>query len=323
MRLRTTVETFYKGKNLTSVVPFGPGGGYATYSQIMARHFGKFVPGQPQIVLQFRPGAGGIVASNYLYNAAPRDGSVMAMVSDSVALASVIDADKTKYKVNEFIWLGAIERVNNVLAVRADTGVREVRDMLKTEVIVGSSGAGSPDGPAAGAAALARSLQDQDDRRFLRHQPDVPRDRAQRDFRRDRELDDLQDLAQAMVRDRLRGADRPVRQRQGKGFAQRAAGGRPCSHAGTESGRALHGLQCRRRTVVHRAAGCAGGAGGGAARRIRPDGEGSGLHRRHHQGRIRPEPGDRRWRCRRRWRRPPSSTPSSPKSSSDTISRAK
>ena len=140
------VETFYKGKNLTSVVPFGPGGGYATYSQIMARHFGRFVPGQPQIVLQFRPGAGGIVASNYLYNAAPRDGSVMAMVSDAVALASVIDADKTKYNVNEFIWLGAIERVNNVLAVRADSGVREVRDMLKTEVIVGSSGAGSPTG---------------------------------------------------------------------------------------------------------------------------------------------------------------------------------
>jgi tripartite-type tricarboxylate transporter receptor subunit TctC len=81
-----------------------------------------------------------------MYSVAPRDGSVIAMVSDSVALASVIDADKIKYNVNEFVWLGAIERVNNVLAVRADAGVREVRDMLKTEVIVGSSGAGSPTG---------------------------------------------------------------------------------------------------------------------------------------------------------------------------------
>jgi tripartite-type tricarboxylate transporter receptor subunit TctC len=139
-------ERFYKGQTIHSVVPFGPGGGYATYSQIMARHLGRFIPGNPQIVLQFRPGAGGIVASNYLYNAAPRDGSVMAMVSDGVALASVIDADKAKYNVNEFIWLGAIERVNNVLALRADTGVREAADMLKTEVIVGSSGAGSPTG---------------------------------------------------------------------------------------------------------------------------------------------------------------------------------
>lgn len=138
------VEEFYKGRTITSVVPFGPGGGYAIYSQIMARHLGRFIPGSPQIVLQYRPGAGGIVASNYVYNVAPRDGSVMAMVSDAVALAAVTDADKAKYKVNEFIWLGAIERVNNVLAVRSDTGVRAFKDLLGTEVAVGGSGAGSP-----------------------------------------------------------------------------------------------------------------------------------------------------------------------------------
>jgi tripartite-type tricarboxylate transporter receptor subunit TctC len=138
------VENFYKGRTINSVVPFGPGGGYATYSQVVARHIGRHIPGHPQIVLQYRPGAGGMVASNYMYNAAPRDGSVMAMLSDSVALASVIEAERIKYKVNEFIWLGAIERVNNVLGVRADSGVRNVRDMLKTETIVGSSGAGSP-----------------------------------------------------------------------------------------------------------------------------------------------------------------------------------
>lgn len=137
-------EKFYKGRTINSVVPFGPGGGYAIYNQIMARHLGKFIPGHPQIVPQYRPGAGGIVASNYLYNVAPRDGSIMAMVSDSVALASVIDADKAKYNVNEFIWLGAIERVNNVLAVRADSGVRRFEDMTTTEVIIGASGPGSP-----------------------------------------------------------------------------------------------------------------------------------------------------------------------------------
>ncbi len=138
------VEKFYKGRTITSVVPFGPGGGYAIYNQIMARHLGRFIPGNPQIVPQYRPGAGGIVASNHLYTVAPRDGSVMAMVSDAVALASVIDADKIRYKVNEFIWLGAIERVNNVLAVRADSGVRALRDLLDKEIVVGGSGPGSP-----------------------------------------------------------------------------------------------------------------------------------------------------------------------------------
>ena len=126
-------------------MPFGPGGGYAIYSQIVARHLGKFIPGNPQIVPQYRPGAGGIVASNYVYNVAPRDGSVMAMVSDSVALASVIDADKTKYKVNEFIWLGAIERVNNVLGgARRHRRARHSSDLLEKEVAVGGSGPGSP-----------------------------------------------------------------------------------------------------------------------------------------------------------------------------------
>ncbi len=138
------VEEFYKGKTISSIVPFGPGGGYSIYNQIMARHLGKFIPGQPQIVAQHMPGAGGIVASNHLYNVAKRDGLVMAMVSDSVALASVIDADKIKYKVNEFVWLGAIERVNNVLAARADTGVRSYAELRDKEVVVGASGPGSP-----------------------------------------------------------------------------------------------------------------------------------------------------------------------------------
>ena len=138
------VADFFKGRTITSIVPFGPGGGYAIYNQIMARHLGKFIPGQPQIVAQHMPGAGGIVASNHVYNLAKRDGSVMAMVSDSVALASVIDADKIKYKVNEFIWIGAIERVNNVLAVRADVKVTKFDDLRDKEVVVGASGPGSP-----------------------------------------------------------------------------------------------------------------------------------------------------------------------------------
>ncbi len=139
-----TVEEFYKGKTITAVVPFAPGGGYAIYTQIVARHLPRFVPGNPTVVPQHMPGAGGILASNHIFNIARRDGSVMAMVSDSVALASVIDADKIKYKVNDFIWIGAIERVNNVMAVRADTGVKTFDDLKSREIALGASGPGSP-----------------------------------------------------------------------------------------------------------------------------------------------------------------------------------
>ena len=139
-----TVEEFYRGKTITSVVPFGPGGGYGIYNQIMARHLGRFIPGNPTIVAQYMPGAGGITANNYMFNLAKRDGLVMAMVSDSVALASVIDADKIRYKVNDFIWLGAIERVNNVTAVRADSGIRRLEDLKEKSIVLGGSGPGSP-----------------------------------------------------------------------------------------------------------------------------------------------------------------------------------
>jgi len=139
-----TVEEFYKGKTITAIVPFGPGGGYSIYTQIAARHLPKFVPGNPTVVAQHMPGAGGIGASNHVFNLARRDGTVMAMVSDSVALASVIDADKIKYKVNDFVWLGAIERVNNVMAVRADTGVKSFDDLASKEIALGASGPGSP-----------------------------------------------------------------------------------------------------------------------------------------------------------------------------------
>lgn len=139
-----TVEAFFKGKTITAIVPFGPGGGYSIYTQITARHLPQFVPGNPTVVPQHMPGAGGILASNHVFNVAKRDGTVIAMVSDSVALASVIDADKIKYKVNEFIWLGAIERVNNVMAVRADTGVKSFDDLKSTEIAIGASGPGSP-----------------------------------------------------------------------------------------------------------------------------------------------------------------------------------
>lgn len=139
-----TVEEFYKGRTITAIVPFGPGGGYSIYTQIAARHLPKFIPGNPTVVAQHMPGAGGIVASNHVFNVARRDGTVMAMVSDSVALASVIDADKIKYKVNDFIWLGAIERVNNVMAVRADTGVKTFEDLASKEIALGASGPGSP-----------------------------------------------------------------------------------------------------------------------------------------------------------------------------------
>src|ERR1700754_4659174 len=73
------VSDFYKGKSINIYVGFGPGGGYDVYARMLARHFGNFIPGNPIIVPQNMPGAGGVKSAAYLYNAAPRDGLALAM----------------------------------------------------------------------------------------------------------------------------------------------------------------------------------------------------------------------------------------------------
>lgn len=138
------VADFYRGRTVTAVVPFGAGGGYALYTQLLSQHMPAFIPGKPTIVPQYMPGAGGIKATNYVYNVAPKDGSLISMVPDTVVLASVLQPKSIKFKVNEFIWLGTLERVNNILAVRADSGIRTFADLDKTEAVLGSTGRGSP-----------------------------------------------------------------------------------------------------------------------------------------------------------------------------------
>ena len=76
---------FYKGKTITIIVRSGPGGGYDQYGRLIANHISKHIPGNPKVIVQNMPGAGGIVAANYLDSQAPRDGTVIAIVDRGVA----------------------------------------------------------------------------------------------------------------------------------------------------------------------------------------------------------------------------------------------
>src|SRR5258708_39642536 len=77
-------DDFFKGKTVNFIVSTSPGGGYDTYSRLIARHISRFLPGQPNVVVQYMPGAAGVRAANYLYNAAPKDGTVLAMLDQAV-----------------------------------------------------------------------------------------------------------------------------------------------------------------------------------------------------------------------------------------------
>ena len=134
---------YYKGKKVTVIVAFGAGGAYGLYTQLMAKHLPRFLPGNPTIVPQYMPGAGGIKASNYVYNVAARNGLVMSSLSDSVVITAVLRPEKIKYKANEFTWIGAPVRMNNVLAMRRDSGLTSFDAITKKEAVLAATGLGS------------------------------------------------------------------------------------------------------------------------------------------------------------------------------------
>src|SRR5437764_14816226 len=78
-------DDFYRGKTITIIIPIGPGGAYDAYARLIARHLGRHLPGSPTIIARNMPGAGGVIASNYLYNSAPQDGTTFAIITCSFA----------------------------------------------------------------------------------------------------------------------------------------------------------------------------------------------------------------------------------------------
>src|SRR5437763_10257016 len=97
-------EDFYAGKSITFIV----GGGYDLQARLASRHLGKHVPGHPSIVVQNMPAAGGIAACNYIYNTAPPDGTVIALVQRNVLVAKLTHPGGTRFEMERFHWLASL-----------------------------------------------------------------------------------------------------------------------------------------------------------------------------------------------------------------------
>ena len=136
-------DEFWKGKTLTVVVPTAPGGGYDTYSRLIARHIGRFLPGQPNVVAQNMPGAGGIRAANYLYNAAPKDGTAIAMLDQAVHLDHMLGTPGLDADPARFNWIGRLLSNSAVLYAWHTARVKKIEDVFTNELIVSTSGTAS------------------------------------------------------------------------------------------------------------------------------------------------------------------------------------
>jgi tripartite-type tricarboxylate transporter receptor subunit TctC len=131
---------FYKGKSVELYIAYSAGGGYDLYARMVARHLGRHIPGNPQIVPKNMEGAGGLRLANWLYQAAPRDGTVIGATSRNIAFEPLIGNKAAQYDSNQFTWLGSANDEVSVCAAWHTSGIATIRDVLSKELVIGSSG---------------------------------------------------------------------------------------------------------------------------------------------------------------------------------------
>ncbi|HEY7297748.1 MAG TPA: tripartite tricarboxylate transporter substrate-binding protein [Xanthobacteraceae bacterium] len=131
---------FYKGKQIRWVVGTAAGQDYDLWARLMARHMVRHIPGSPTIIVENMPGAGHILATNYLFNTAAHDGTVVGMVSRNMTDAAVMGLPNVRFDPGRFNWIGSPEVSNRVLFVSPASGIGKVPDLFDHELIVGAPG---------------------------------------------------------------------------------------------------------------------------------------------------------------------------------------
>ena len=134
-------EQFYRGKTITMIVGTGPSPGPVSgYPHVLARVVGKYIPGNPTVVVSNMPGAGGIKASNYIYDIAPQDGTVWGFITRGFVLAPLLKPSVATFDPTKLNWIGSPTRSTSVGEVwTAATRVRTIQDAMTQEVIVGAT----------------------------------------------------------------------------------------------------------------------------------------------------------------------------------------
>jgi tripartite-type tricarboxylate transporter receptor subunit TctC len=140
-----TVADFYKGKQITVVVGYGPGGGYDVYTRLLLRHMPRYVPGNPTMVVQNMPGAGSLRAANFVTNAAPKDGTSLVVMGAPAALEPLFGNNEAKFETLKLNWLGNMIRDTAACGTWHNSGITSLDDIIKakTPVVFGASGTGS------------------------------------------------------------------------------------------------------------------------------------------------------------------------------------
>ena len=137
---------FYRGKVVSLYIGFSPGGGYDVYGRLVARHIGAFIPGNPTVIPVNMEGAGSLKLANWLYNAAPRDGTAIGTVNRGVPFEPLVgNAEFAQFDATKFTWIGSANDETSVCVAWERTGITDFGQLYEEELIVGGTGPGADD----------------------------------------------------------------------------------------------------------------------------------------------------------------------------------
>ncbi|MFL6798102.1 MAG: Bug family tripartite tricarboxylate transporter substrate binding protein [Xanthobacteraceae bacterium] len=140
--LSDPIEDFYRGRNVNIIIGYGVGGDYDTYARLLGRHIGKHIPGYPSIVPQNMPGAGGLKATLYLANVAPKDGTVFGTVARGQPLTPLLLGEKS-FDPLQFSWLGSVTDEASLCLSWGSSGIATWQDLLANQTLFGGDGQGT------------------------------------------------------------------------------------------------------------------------------------------------------------------------------------
>ncbi|HXG52487.1 MAG TPA: tripartite tricarboxylate transporter substrate binding protein [candidate division Zixibacteria bacterium] len=138
---------FYKGKQIRIIVGLSTGGGYDRAARLVARHIGKYIPGNPDVVVQNMPGAGSVTAANYVWSVAKPDGLTLLAPHNNVYLSQLSGQKEVRFDLVKFQWIGSLENDDMTIFGRADAPFKSIGDIIRSKEPpkCGSTGVGSSD----------------------------------------------------------------------------------------------------------------------------------------------------------------------------------
>ena len=139
-----TADQFFKGKTVSIYIGFSAGGTYDLFGRLVARHIGKHIPGNPTVVAQSMPGAGSFTLANWMYRIAPKDGTAMGIVTQTLAIEEMLKTPGVNYKAADFNWIGRATANVEITVVSSSAKAQSAEDAKTYEPTLAATGAGSP-----------------------------------------------------------------------------------------------------------------------------------------------------------------------------------